>query len=209
MLNLRNKLSIRRLGWILPGSILLVAVFFIFISISASVYASGGSDEEHGAAPKGWVNTDTYRVYNFAVLFIALFLLLRKPVANALGSRIKGIKEQLAGLEDKQKETENALAQYEKKLTGLESESDKIISQYIEQGKEAKVRILQEAESEAAKLEEQALRNVEYEFEQAKQKLKEDALEQAFAKAEEMITDKITGKDQDQLIASYLDKVVA
>jgi F-type H+-transporting ATPase subunit b len=203
MLNLKNKLSIRRR----PGWILLVAVLFVFITVS--VYASGGGDEEHGAAPKGWVKTDTYRVYNFAVLFIGLFLLLRKPVANALGSRIKGIKEQLAGLEEKQKETETELAQYEKKLTGLESESDKIITQYIEQGKEAKVRILQEAESEAVKLEEQARRTVEYEFKQAKNKLKENALAQAFTRAEEVITDKITEADQDKLIANYLDKVVA
>ncbi|MDM8556006.1 ATP synthase F0 subunit B [Desulfococcaceae bacterium HSG7] len=203
MLNLKNKLSIRRPGWIL-----LVAVLFVFIA--ASVYASGGGDEEHGAtAPKGWVKTDTYRVYNFAVLFIGLFLLLRKPVANALGSRIKGIKEQLAGLEGKQKETEIELAQYEKKLTGLESESDKIITQYIEQGKEAQARILQEAESEAVKLEEQARRAVEYEFKQAKNKLKEDALAQAFTRAEEVIINKITDDDQDKLIASYLNKVVA
>jgi len=201
MLSLRNKIRIRRSGWIL-----LLAVLFIFIT--ASVYASGGG-EEHDAAPKGWVATDTYRVYNFAVLFIALFFLLRKPVANALGSRIEGIKEQLAGLETKQKETENELAQYEKKLTGLESESEKIISQYIEQGREAKVRILQEAESEAAKLEEQARRNVEYEFDLAKKKLKEDALAQAFTSAEKLITDKITKDDQDRLIDYYLDKVVA
>jgi len=206
MLNLRNKISIRRPGWIRPGLILLAAMLFVFIT--ASVYAAGGG-EEHGSEPKGWVKTDTYRVYNFAVLFIALFFVLRKPVANALGSRIKGIKEQLAGLEEKQKETETELAEYEKKLTGLESEADKIISQYIEQGKEAKVRILKEAESEAAKLEEQARRNVEYEFEQAKKKLKEDALAQAFTRAEELITDKITEDDQDELISFYLNKVVA
>jgi len=201
MLNLRNKISIYRSGWIL-----FVAVFFVFAT--ASVYASGGG-EEHGAAPKGWVATDTYRVMNFTVLFVALFLLLRKPVANALGSRIKGIKEQLAGLESKQQETETELAQYEKKLTGLENESETIIAQYIEQGQEAKARILEEAESEAAKLEKQAQRNVEYEFEQAKKKLKEDALAQAFVRAEKKITAKITEDDQDELIASYLDKVVA
>ncbi len=51
--------------------------------------------------------------------------------------------------------------------------------------------------------------NVEYEFEQAKKKLKEDALVKAFARAEELITDKITEDDQNKLIADYLDKVVA
>ena len=46
-------------------------------------------------AAKGWVATDTYRVMNFSVLFIALFFLLKKPVSNALNARINGIKEQL------------------------------------------------------------------------------------------------------------------
>jgi len=202
MLSLKHQPGVRRPAWIL---LLVVCVFFF--AIAASTYASGGS--EHGAEPKGWVNTDTYRVYNFAVLFIALFFILRKPVSNALGARIKGIKEQLDELRKKQKETENELAEYDKKLDGLEGEADKIIAQYVEQGKEAHARILKEAESEAAKLEEQGRRNVEYEFDQARKKLKEEALSKAFAKAEEKITHNITEDDQDKLIASYLDKVVA
>ena len=33
---------------------------------------------------------------NFSVLAIGLFLVLKKPVSQALGGRIQGIKEQLA-----------------------------------------------------------------------------------------------------------------
>ena len=77
--------------------VLAVAVIALIIMGSGSLlWAAGGGG--HDAKPKGWVATDTYRVINFAVLAGALFFLLRKPVAQALNSRIKGIEEQLSEL---------------------------------------------------------------------------------------------------------------
>ncbi len=166
--------------------------------------------EDHGEAHgKGWVATDTYRVMNFAVLAIGLFILLRKPVAQALNSRIEGIKDQLEELENKKAAAEAELAKYEDKLSKLESEAEAIIEDYKRQGEEAKARILKEAESAADKLEEQAKRNIEHEFEQAKNNLKAEVLEKAMEKAEEMIRSRISPDDQERLVDEYLDKVVA
>lgn len=77
-----------------------LAVLLLFC-IGGEVMASGGGG--HEAASKGWVATDTYRVMNFAVLAIALFFLLKKPVSQALNSRIDGIKDQLKELETKKR----------------------------------------------------------------------------------------------------------
>ena len=146
---------------------------------------------------------------NFSVLAIALFLIVRKPVAQALSGRIKGIKEQLEELEEKKKAAETELAKYQEKLAKLEGEADQIVEEYIRQGKEAKVKILVEAENAAFKLEEQARKNIDHEFAKVKAKLKEDVLTKALASAEEMIQKKIKAKDQDRLIDDYLKKVVA
>jgi F-type H+-transporting ATPase subunit b len=194
----------------MQGKVTLVALAVVMVLFYAgSVLASSESHEEHGAKPKGWVATDTYRVMNFAVLAVGLFLLLRKPVANVLNDRIKGIKEQLAELEQKKNEAEKDLAQYNQRLVDLEGEADKIVARYIEQGNEAKARILKEAEKTAVKLEEQAKRNIASEFERAKQNLQEETIKKAMAKAEELIERNITTKDQETLIDEYLDKVVA
>jgi F-type H+-transporting ATPase subunit b len=155
------------------------------------------------------VATDTYRVMNFSVLAIALFLIIRKPAAQALNGRIKGIKEQLEELEEKKKEAEAELAKYQEKISALEQEADQIVEEYIKQGKEAKVKILVEAENAAFKLEEQARKNIDHEFDKVKMKLKEDVLTKALASAEEIIKKKIKDKDQDRLIDDYLKKVVA
>lgn len=187
------------------GSAVMVVTVLALLGFIGIALASSGA--EGGA--KGWVATDTYRVMNFAVLAVALFLLLRKPVSQALDARIKGIKEQLSELEAKKKEAEKQLAAYNEKYANLEQEAERLIAEYIRQGNEAKVRILAEAQTAAEKLQEQARRNIEHEFKQAKVKLQEEILEKALVKAEELIKSKITVQDQEKLVDEYIEKVVA
>lgn len=177
----------------------------LFFCVGGIAGASGGGD----AGPKGWVATDTYRVMNFAVLAIALFFVLRKPVSKALNSRIDGIKEQLKDLEMKKNAAEQELADYNEKLSHLDQEAEKIVAEYVRQGDEARARILKEAELAAEKLEKQAMKTIEHEFEQAKLQLHEDIMEKALVKAENILKAQITGNDQDRLVDEYLEKVVA
>lgn len=178
--------------------------FLLFFYMGTALGSSG-----EGGGEKHWEITDTARVMNFSVLAIGLFLLLRKPISQALSSRIEGIKSQLSELEEQKKAAEKELAEFNEKIALLETEAEKIVEEYIKQGNEAKARILEEAASAAEKLEEQARKNIDNEFKQAKLKLQRDITEKAIAKAEELIKSKITSEDQDKLVGEYLDKVVA
>jgi len=177
---------------------------FLLLSLNG---AAASSDGEH--ASKGWLATDTYRVMNFAVLALALFFVLRKPVSQALSSRSDGIKKQLADLEARKEDVEKKLAEYNEKLSKLDNQAEEIVAQYIQQGHDTKDKILKEAGLAADKLEEQARKNIEYEFKQAKLKLQKEILEKSLLKAEEMIREKINDQDQEKLIDEYLNKVVA
>jgi len=189
--------------------LLMICVVMVLI-LSFSGIAIGSSEEGHGETEaKGWDATDTYRVMNFVVLALALFFLLRKPASQALGARIKGIKGQLEELEERKKDAEKELAEYNEKLSLLDQEAGKIVQSYIKQGNEAKARILKEAKSAAQKLEEQAKRNIEHEFKRTKLELQEDVFEKSLLKAEEIIKNKITAEDQKKQIDEYLEKVVA
>lgn len=168
-----------------------------------------GGHGEHQAASKPWLITDTAKVLNFSILAIGLFLVLRKPVSQALNDRIKGIKEELEELEGRKAEVEKQLNEYNTKLATLDEEADQVISEYVRQGEEAKARILKEAESAADKLEEQAKKNIENEFKQAKEQLQAEIVEKALVKAEEMVKEKISSEDQERLVDEYLAKVVA
>jgi F-type H+-transporting ATPase subunit b len=146
---------------------------------------------------------------NFAVLAIVLVYLLRKPLSQALSSRIKVIKDELEDLEARKDGAEKKLAEYNEKLAQLENEAETIVEDYIKQGHEAKERILKEAESSAEKLKTQARRNIEYEFEQAKLKLQAEIFETSLEKAEDIIKIKFSEDDQDRIVDEYLKKVVA
>ena len=184
---------------IMMRSATIAIVALLLFPMSAAMAASG----------KGWVETDWFRVLNFAVLVLALFFILRKPVSTALSSRIDGIKKQLADLEAQKGVAEKKLAEYSDKLSELEKEAEHIVADYIKQGNEAKARILKEAEASAEKLQAQARRNIEHEFDQAKKQLQAEVLEKSLAKAEEIIKEKISADDQNRLVDEYLEKVEA
>ena len=174
----------------------------VFLVFSGFCFASGGNDETT------WKKTDWFKVMNFGVLAVALFLVTRKPVSSALNSRIQGIKEDLRVLEAEKEAAEKQLAEYNKRIATLGKEAEKILDEYRQQGDVAKEKILASAKEAAEKIEEQAKRNIENEFEMAKQKLRQDIFDQAIARAETLVKGKITSEDQDRLVEEYLDKVV-
>jgi F-type H+-transporting ATPase subunit b len=185
-------------------------MLFLFLTISVSVasasiaMASSGGDHHGG----GWAATDTYRVLNFIVLAGALFFLLRKPVSQFLGDRIKGIQDQFDELDLKKAEAEKRIAECNSRLATLEAESEKIVTMYRKQGEDARQKILKEAEAAATKMEEQARRSIEQEFKKARLELETEIFEKAIAMAENNIKKNITDQDQETLVAEYLDKVV-
>lgn len=199
---------INRKRFLLNITAFIIGVFLVF---NAGVAIGSSNSEGHDTSNEttGWVKTDWYRVMNFAVLAAVLFFLLRKPVSQALNGRIKGIQNQLRDLETKKKEAGKKLAEYNERIADLDRKAKKIVAEYVRQGEEAKQRILKEAENAAAKLEEQARRNIEHEFKTAKLELQEDIFEKALVKAEKIVKEKITSKDQNRLVDEYLDKVEA
>jgi len=192
-------------GWLAIAVVLMIA-------FSGMVMAStGGGQDTHDshAATKTWVATDTYRVMNFLVLVVGLFLILKKPASEALNSRISAIKEELEKLEAEKSDAEKKLAEYNQKFSDLEKEAQQLVSDYIQQGEAAKERIIEEAKLTAEKMQVQAKKNIEQEFRLANKDLQEEIMGKAIALAENIIKDNITADDQDRLIGEFTEKVVA
>lgn len=194
-------MKINNSSYLHPALIALAALSLISIA-DAAFAASGGGHGNH------WQNTDTFRIINFLVLAGLVFFLIRKPAAQFLGDRIKGIQEQLKELEQKKIEAEKKLAEYTRRLADLSAESDQIIDEYRRQGESMRENILKAAEAAAAKLESQARRNIENEFKKARVELEMEIMEKAISRAETMLENNITDKDQERLVGEYIDKVV-
>ena len=74
-----------RIQWTLP----LVLVALLLFGGTVALASSG--EGEHGeTGAKGWVATDTYRVMNFAVLAIGLFLVLKRTGCPGTGRSNSG-----------------------------------------------------------------------------------------------------------------------
>jgi F-type H+-transporting ATPase subunit b len=182
---------------------ILITVVVCFLLTAASLcFASEGNAEVV------WKKTDWFKVMNFGVLMVALFLAVRKPVSNALTGRIEKIKEDLKVLDAEKEAAEKKLNEYNQRIASLDQEVEAIIKEYRQQGEAAKARILASAKESADKITDQVKRNIENEFEMARKKLREDIFDQAVARAEVLVRGKITSADQDRLVEEYLDKVV-
>jgi len=193
---------------------LLVFFALLFFLVTNITFASSNaghneSGDSHEHASKGWVSTDTYKVMNFALLAIVLFILLKKPVSDSLNGRIKDIKKQIDDLEEQKKQAQIELSKYNRQIEDMQNKSDEIISEYVKQGISAKNKILDEAKKMAEKLQSQAVKNIEQEINQAKISLKQEIFEKAAQKAEDLIIQNIEEYDQERLVSEYIEKVVA
>ena len=189
-------------------AILAMLVMILAAGLEPALAASGGGDRGEAHSPP-WMMTDTAKVLNFTVLAVGLFLVLRKPVSQALGGRNNGIKEELEELETRKADVEKQLVAYNAKLATLDQEAEQVIAEYVRQGEDAKARILKVAEASAEKLKEQARKNIAHEFQEAKEALQAEIVDKALVKAERIIKAKVGSDDQERLVDEYLEKVVA
>ncbi len=178
----------------------------VVVTFSAAMaWAAAAGGEVHN----NWLEIDTWKTLNFAVLAIALFLLGRKPAKAFFSSRKKEIADEIRDLEQKKADAEKQLAEYQAKFKNLDRESKVIMEDYIKQGEKAKENIIAQAQAQAVKLEDMAKRNIEQEFKTARIKLQQDIAALAVAQAEAVIRESISSDDQDKLVDDYLKKVVA
>ncbi|MDY6838738.1 MAG: F0F1 ATP synthase subunit B [Thermodesulfobacteriota bacterium] len=184
--------------------ILLVVVSVLFAV--GSVFASSGGGHGEGGMDK--TKDLIWRTMNFVVLAGGLFFLLRKPVAQGLEARRQGIRDQLDDLENQKAEAAKELGEYKAKLARLDKEIGKIVAEYVKDGEAAKAKIIEEAKGAAEKLQAQAKKNIEHEFQKARQELKAEMSEQAVSMAEALIKKSINDDDQKRIVDEYLTKVV-
>jgi len=185
-----------------------VAIIGFLLAMAGIAWASSGGDA-HGGGHNRWLTVDTWKVVNFAILAAIGFFLGKKPVAEFFSSRKKGIENEINELEQKKADAQKKLLEYQTKFKNLDQESKQIVEDYIQQGEEAKKRIIAEAEAQAEKLEEMAKRSIEQEFKTAKARLQKEIAAKAMEKAAEVIKASITADDQERLVDQYLKKVVA
>ncbi|MBI5582986.1 MAG: F0F1 ATP synthase subunit B [Deltaproteobacteria bacterium] len=182
------------------------------------LYASSGGETGHGAAAGGHgaaagesparIMDLILRSVNFVIFFVVLFLLLRKPLKQAMANRREGIQKELDELEQKKEAAKRELAIFESRIAGLKEERDGIIKDFQKEAEREKQKIIDTAQKTAARIVEQAQITIQQEIRKSNQSLREEVAEMSIRMAEEILRKNITDSDQKVLIGEYLAKVV-
>ena len=177
---------------------------------SAPVEAVSGEEHGtgHGADRSGDYLDLFYRFINFALLVIILFIVIKKtPVKSFLNARSEEIRQKLEDLEREKEEAENRYHDLEKQLKDFEEKRNSIIDQFRKEGIAEKEKIIADARQRVKQIIDQSESSIQQEILAARKKLKQDVVELAAQKAQEIIAEEMNENDQDSLVGEFIERV--
>ncbi len=197
--------SFRALGTALLGACLVCGAGTVAAHARARAFADAAalSAAEEGTEERGGREL-IYKIINFAILFGALFYLLRKPAAGFFASRSGAIQK---SLEEGRKALEASQAQLravEEKLQRLEDEILAFKSQAGREMESERARMHQAAAEEAEKILAAARTQMDLALRSAQLELKAYTAQQALALAEEIIRQRLDEPSRQRLVSQFV-----
>ena len=179
---------------------LLPAVYcLLFIASPVLAAEEGGHGGESGMV---------WRIVNFAILALALFLMLRYlKVKDFFADRKKSIRTELEEAKKAKEEAEKKVKEFELKFSFLGKRIEEIYQEIREEGEIEKKRIIEEAVKISDRIQEQARLAAEQEIKKAMEEIKGEIAKVAVEMAEEILRGELSAADHERLIKEYLEKV--
>ncbi len=202
-MNLDNRSAWR---W---GVAVLGPVVVCLLLVGLALAAEGTPGLEEGISPAK-ITDFTWRTVNFLVFAGLLIYLLTKkfPIKNFFMARSQEIASSLEDLEKQKTAAAGALKEAEARLAEVAKEREAILKQFIAEGEMEKAKILDKANIVAARIKEMASLSIQQETRKATQGLREEVADLATQMAADLIKEKATLADQQDLVKEYLKKVV-
>lgn len=170
----------------------------LLLLLPANVFAGGGEMIQMGLMD--WV----WKIVNFAILVFLLLKFVKKPLQNYLQQRKETIEKTLKEAREAKELAQRALAEVEERLVLKDKEIAAILESAKDSGEREKARLFEEGERMKTRILDQARMNIDYELRKAKEAIQVEAAESALARAEQMIKEEITEKDQERLFKESL-----
>ena len=144
---------------------------------------------------------------NLLLLFLILKKCLYKPVVNALAKREETLREQYERAENAVQGAQELKLQWEEKMSGAQSEADRILLHAAESAENRRNVILLQTQDEAERI----IRNAENEAELEKKKA-EDDIRRQIVEVSALLTEKILGReintdDHHELIGQFISQI--
>jgi len=198
-------MGIRRCRRLKPFALLLLILAGILFFWGLALAAG---DPAHGGDRSDDLRDLVYRIINFSLLVIILFVVLRKVgIKHFFESRGEEIQKKLEDLKKTKEDSERKYRELEKRLKEFDQYKTDLLEQYRAEGLAEKERIVAEARLRVNQIIEDAEAAVRQEMQEARERLKLEVAGLAAGKAEEIISKEMTEKDQNKLVHDFIERV--
>ena len=148
--------------------VLMVSIGCMAAFTAAPCYAEDaahGADAAHEDSSKALIVPEKFVAIATIVVFVLLLLILTKtawkPILAGLQAREKGIRDAIDGAEKANADAKSMLAEYQSKLASASDEARKIVEEGRKDAEALKSKIHADAQAEAGRERDRALRDIE------------------------------------------------
>ncbi|MCD8238905.1 MAG: F0F1 ATP synthase subunit B [Clostridiales bacterium] len=140
------------------------------------------------------------QLINTCILCFVLSKLLYKPVLNFMKKRRERIASEISNADNKLKDADAALAEYNKKLAEIHAERAALLDEANKEANANKQAILEAAKQEAAEIKSRAMLQIEREQEKARDEIRLQIIQVSSLIAGKFVAESLTEAKQEQLV---------
>ena len=188
--------------------------FFVFLLLMPAVIlffcglAAAAGDQAHVQDRSADLKDLFYRIVNFSLLVIILFVALKKVgIKQFFVSRGEEIQKKLEELKKNKEEAEKKYRELERRIQEFDTHKKDVLEQFRAEGLVEKERIVAEARLRVNQIIEDAEAAIRQEMKAAGERLKSDMAALTARKAEEILLKEMTEKDQNKLVDDFIERV--
>ncbi|MDA8101226.1 MAG: ATP synthase F0 subunit B [Nitrospiraceae bacterium] len=185
-------------------SFLSIANLLTLLVIVPMAFASeGGGHEEQITFVGDWLP----RLVNFLIIAGVIVYFMRKPAVDFFKNRSLEIEKAMKGSKEARDQAVAALAEMERKIRDLESETKALIADAQARGEKDKAALVEEGKRMSKEIQEQVKSAMEIEVAKAKADLAVEAAGLAVDLAEGKIKSSIGKQDHERIVKDYIANV--
>ncbi len=180
----------------------LFSIPLLYILLSPAFASTG-----EGGHNSSWLDL-LWRVMNFGILLVLLYILLKKfRLKEVLSRRSEGIAKAMKDAEEAKETARKGLEEIQNRLRQKDKEIEAIINTARIDGEKEKVSLTQEGERIGEGIIRQARENIDQEVRKAKDSLRKEVVNLALELAEGNIKKNLKREDQEKILMEYIKEV--
>jgi F-type H+-transporting ATPase subunit b len=175
-----------------------IAAAAVLLGLAAPAWAASG---ESGAGELLWM------AVNLAILLGVIVYFGRRPVRAFFAERRHRIHHELKEAEQLRSDVERRLADWQRRLTGLDAELERLRRLTLEQAETERERILADAQGAAERIRRDAQAVVDQELRRSREELRAEAADLTVRLAGDLLSRQVGDADRERLLDDFIQGI--